>query len=78
MGGKVPLRRVSLLQTTLVIYSAVWEVCLILVLGPCLMITQSRRGVRKEGTPREGMHKSGLDFAEKSDIICKHKECMSR
>lgn len=64
MSGKVLLRRGSLLPIILVTYSAVWEVCLILVLDLCLMITRSKRGVQREGTRREDTHKPGLSFAE--------------
>ena len=58
MAGVVLLRKGSLLQITSVIYSAVWAVYLILVLGPCSMITRSKREVRREGMLREDMHES--------------------
>ena len=57
MGGIVPLRKGSQRQITSGIYSVVWEGSLILVLGLCSMTTQSKRGVQKEGTAQEDMHK---------------------
>ena len=65
MGGIVPLRKGSLLRIILGIYSVVWEGSLILVLGLCSMTTQSKRGVQKEGTVHEDMHKNLLILAEK-------------
>ena len=65
MSGRVLLQRASLLRITLVIYSAVWEVSLILVLGLCLTIIQSKKGVRREETRLEDTHKSGLKCVEK-------------
>ena len=65
MGGIVLLRKGSLLQIILGTYSVVWEGRLILVLGLCSMTIRSKRGVQKEGTAQEDMHKSGLILAEK-------------
>lgn len=73
MSGKVLLRRGSLLEITLVIYSAVWEVFLILVLGLCSMMTRSKKEVRREETQRGDTHESGANLAEGPDFICEHK-----
>ena len=64
MSGKILLRRGSLLEIISVIYSAVWEVYLILVLGLCLMMTRSKREVRREKTRRGDTHESGANLAE--------------
>ena len=65
MAGIVLLPKGSLLKTILGIYLVVWEGSPISVLGLCSMTIQSKRGVQKEGTAQEDMHKSRLILAEK-------------